>query len=325
MRMKDKVALISGAAGGMGAATARLLAREGAKVVVADMLDAEGAAVVAEISKPAATPATSISTSPTSRVAVRRRRGREDRGRPRRAGEQCRHLRQRRPGPLRHRSLEPDHGDQLDRSVPRRQARQRRMKRRGRGGSVINISSDLRRRRPGQHPCRLQCLEGRRAAADQVGRRQHGRDDIRVNCVHPGLMPPMRTSGRTADPETRAKMLQGVPLGRAGEVDEVAYAILFLARTNRPTSPAPSCTSTAAGPPSSRPDKGPRPPPVGLARHGPRRGPVGHALIPSAAHERFPVGVIVIGPVAVGTRITARPPHRTRRAQLPHRAPTSGD
>ena len=38
MRMKDKVALVSGAAGGMGAATARLFAREGAKaVVVADL------------------------------------------------------------------------------------------------------------------------------------------------------------------------------------------------------------------------------------------------------------------------------------------------
>ena len=52
MRMKDKVALISGAASGMGAATARLLAREGAKaVVVADLLDKEGEAVVADIKK----------------------------------------------------------------------------------------------------------------------------------------------------------------------------------------------------------------------------------------------------------------------------------
>jgi 3(or 17)beta-hydroxysteroid dehydrogenase len=38
MRLAGKVAIISGAASGMGAATARLLAREGAKVVVADML-----------------------------------------------------------------------------------------------------------------------------------------------------------------------------------------------------------------------------------------------------------------------------------------------
>jgi NAD(P)-dependent dehydrogenase (short-subunit alcohol dehydrogenase family) len=39
----------------------------------------------------------------------------------------------------------------------------------------------------------------------------------------------MRTSGATADPAVRAKMLQGVPLRRAGEIDEVANAILFLA------------------------------------------------------------------------------------------------
>ena len=58
---------------------------------------------------------------------------------------------------------------------------------------------------------------------------QHAKDKIRANSVHPGVMPPMRTSGATADPEVRAKMLQGVPLRRAGEVDEVANAVLFLA------------------------------------------------------------------------------------------------
>jgi 3(or 17)beta-hydroxysteroid dehydrogenase len=42
-------------------------------------------------------------------------------------------------------------------------------------------------------------------------------------------MPPMRSSERTADPEVRARMLQQVPLGRAGRVEEVANAVLFLA------------------------------------------------------------------------------------------------
>ena len=52
MRLKDKVAMISGAASGMGAATARLFAREGCKgVVVADILDKDGQAVVADIEK----------------------------------------------------------------------------------------------------------------------------------------------------------------------------------------------------------------------------------------------------------------------------------
>ena len=58
---------------------------------------------------------------------------------------------------------------------------------------------------------------------------QHARHHIRVNSVHPGMMPAMRTSGRTADPATRERRLQSVPMRRAGEVDEVAYAILFLA------------------------------------------------------------------------------------------------
>jgi len=37
-----------------------------------------------------------------------------------------------------------------------------------------------------------------------------------------------------------------------------------------------------------------------------------------------PCPIILVGPVAVGTPVTERPPHRTRRAQLRHRAPTSG-
>ena len=58
---------------------------------------------------------------------------------------------------------------------------------------------------------------------------QHAKDKIRANSVHPGVMPPMRTSGRTADPSVRAERMRVIPMRRAGEVDEVAYAILFLA------------------------------------------------------------------------------------------------
>jgi NAD(P)-dependent dehydrogenase (short-subunit alcohol dehydrogenase family) len=57
---------------------------------------------------------------------------------------------------------------------------------------------------------------------------QQAEAGIRVNSVHPGLMPPMITSGATADPATRAKMMRRVPLGRSGEVNEVADAVLFL-------------------------------------------------------------------------------------------------
>ncbi len=51
MRLADKVALITGGASGMGASMARVFAGEGAKVVVADMLEDEGKRIAAEITQ----------------------------------------------------------------------------------------------------------------------------------------------------------------------------------------------------------------------------------------------------------------------------------
>jgi NAD(P)-dependent dehydrogenase (short-subunit alcohol dehydrogenase family) len=58
---------------------------------------------------------------------------------------------------------------------------------------------------------------------------QYAKDGIRVNSVHPGMMPPMRSSKMSADPEWRARMIRAVPLRREGRVEEVAHAVLFLA------------------------------------------------------------------------------------------------
>ena len=50
-RLEGKVALISGGARGQGAVEARMFAGEGAKVVIGDILDAEGQQVEAEINE----------------------------------------------------------------------------------------------------------------------------------------------------------------------------------------------------------------------------------------------------------------------------------
>jgi len=49
MRLKDKVAIVTGGAHGMGEAEVRLFAKEGAAVVIADRLKSEGEAVAADI------------------------------------------------------------------------------------------------------------------------------------------------------------------------------------------------------------------------------------------------------------------------------------
>lgn len=49
MRLKDKVALITGAAGGIGRETSLLFAAEGAKIVATDVDDAQGAETVAKV------------------------------------------------------------------------------------------------------------------------------------------------------------------------------------------------------------------------------------------------------------------------------------
>ena len=61
LRLQGKVALISGGARGVGAATARLFAREGARVAIGDILEQEGREVASEV---AATGADAVFVSP---------------------------------------------------------------------------------------------------------------------------------------------------------------------------------------------------------------------------------------------------------------------
>ncbi|MBN8906283.1 MAG: SDR family oxidoreductase, partial [Rhodospirillales bacterium] len=97
------------------------------------------------------------------------------------------------------------------------------------GGSIVNLSSISGVVGQSMVHMAYNASKGAVRTMTKSTAVQFGAEGIRCNSVHPGLMPPMRTSGATADPTVRAKMLKSVPLGRTGEVDEVANAILFLA------------------------------------------------------------------------------------------------
>jgi len=51
MRLDNKVAIVTGAASGMGESEAKLFASEGAKVIIADVLEQEGRKIEAEITE----------------------------------------------------------------------------------------------------------------------------------------------------------------------------------------------------------------------------------------------------------------------------------
>jgi len=229
MRLDGKVALITGAASGMGASMARRFAGEGAKVVVADLLDDEGKQVVADITKANGAAIfchLDVSSEAEWQAVVDAALAEygkldilvNDAGLSGSAVE----------------DLFDTAAWDLLMSVNARGAFLGMkfaipvMKAAG-GGSIVNISSISGVTGQNQIHVGYNASKGAIRTLTKAAAVQHGADNIRVNSVHPGLMPPMRSSGRTADPGVRARMLRQVPMGRAGRPEEVANAVLFLA------------------------------------------------------------------------------------------------
>src|SRR5215831_8262587 len=229
MRLEDKVALITGAASGMGASMARIFAREGAKVVVADMLEEEGRAVVADITR-------------ANGGAIFRRLDVSNEAEWKATVDATLAEFKKLDILVNDAGLSGSAVDDLFETAAwdRLMAVNARgvflgmkfvvpvMKAAG-GGSIVNISSISGITGQDHVHVGYNASKGAVRTLTKASAVQHGRDNIRVNSVHPGIMPPMRTSGRTADPAVRAKWIEALPMGRAGRVEEVASAVLFLA------------------------------------------------------------------------------------------------
>jgi NAD(P)-dependent dehydrogenase (short-subunit alcohol dehydrogenase family) len=229
MRLAGKVALITGAASGMGQSEATIFAREGARVVVADLLEAEGARTVDAI-KAAAGQARFVKLDVSSEAewgaaidATVAAFGALD-ILVNNAGIS---------GTFDQDMLSTAAWDSLmtvnARGVFLGMKHAIPLMRRAGGGAIVNISSISGF--VGQSGVHMgyNASKGAVRIMTKTAAVQFAPDGIRVNSVHPGFMPPMRTSKTSADPEWRATMLEAVPMKRAGRVEEVANAVLFLA------------------------------------------------------------------------------------------------
>jgi NAD(P)-dependent dehydrogenase (short-subunit alcohol dehydrogenase family) len=229
MRLQGKVALITGAAHGMGETEAKMFAKEGAKVVVADMLEEEGKQVVAGINEVGGE-AIFVQLDVTNEAAWQRavetavaRFGKLDilvnnAGISGSAGADL---------------MSSEAWDKvmdvnakgvflgLKYAIPAMQ--------KAGGGAIVNISSISGFVGQDYIHMAYNASKGAVRIMTKSAAVQYAKDGIRINSVHPGVMPPMLTSTRGADSEERRQMLAKVPMGREGRREEVGNAVLFLA------------------------------------------------------------------------------------------------
>jgi NAD(P)-dependent dehydrogenase (short-subunit alcohol dehydrogenase family) len=226
MRLKDKVAIITGGAHGMGEAEARLFAAEGARVVVADVLADDAEAVAAAILAAGGT-ALSAKIDVTSEAEWKSlidktltAYGRLD-------------ILVNNAGISGSSVGDPDGLDGWHRIIAVNQTSvflgtrlaAEQMAKTG-GGSIVNISSIMGFvGATGGHPA-YHASKGAVRIYSKAAAVRYGPSAVRVNTVHPGYMPPMLNATNAAERDDKIAL---TPLRRIGEPIEVAYGVLFLA------------------------------------------------------------------------------------------------
>ncbi len=226
-RLGGKVAVITGGSGGIGAATARRFAAEGADVVVADLADEPGTALAAEVGGLYVhADVTAADDVQAMYAAALERYGRLD---------ICFNNAGISP---------PDDGSILDTSleawrrvqevnltsvflcckygIPHLVA--------GGGGSVVNTASFVAVMGAATSQISYTASKGGVLALTRELGVQFARQGVRVNALCPGpVNTPLLQELFAKDPERAARRLVHLPMGRFAEAAEIAGAVLFLA------------------------------------------------------------------------------------------------
>jgi len=227
-RLRAKIALISGGARGQGAAEARLFVREGAKVVVGDVLDEQAHQLAGEISAQAGSLAAVAVHLDVTRAADWRA-----------AVDAC--VREfggldilvNNAGIFNMSGLEDTSEELWDSVVNINQkgvwlgmkTGVPAMRRRG-GGSIINISS-VAGLTGSTGSTAYHGTKGAVRLLTKAAAVQYGPENIRVNSVHPGLIATQMVDIIPKD--QRAAFQTMVPMRREGRAEDVAKVVLFLA------------------------------------------------------------------------------------------------
>jgi NAD(P)-dependent dehydrogenase (short-subunit alcohol dehydrogenase family) len=229
MRLEGKVALISGGARGMGAEAGRLFAKEGAKVVLGDVLETEGKTTVEEI-RAAGGEATFVRLDVTSEsdwagavTEAERWYGKLD---------------------VLVNNAGIGGGNRIEDTTLADWERIMAVNstgvflgtravipamRRAGGGSIVNLSSQLGLVGTDNSSPQYQASKGAVRLLTKATAIQYAKDGIRANSVHPGPIVTAMTERRRADPEQYRLTVSRIPLGRYGQPLEVALGVLYLA------------------------------------------------------------------------------------------------
>ena len=225
MRLQDKVAIITGAARGMGASEARIFANEGAKVILADIQVEDGQSVTNEINDAGGTAifvemdvSSKADWDRTIEAAI--------------SNFSKINILVNNAGIIERDSLEETTEETWDKImavnakgvflgtkavIPHMRA--------AGGGSIVNISSISGMISVG-YPA-YNSSKGAIRVFTKCAAVELARDNIRVNSIHPGtIWTSMSTYKRAFTREERAKT---IPMQRVAEPEEIAYPALFLA------------------------------------------------------------------------------------------------
>ena len=225
-RLDGKVALITGAARGQGAAAARRFVAEGARVMIADVLNEEGKALAEELGEAAWYQPLDVGDEQAwsdATAELERLFGRLD-------------VLVNNAGILFFSALEQTSLADYERVIRTNQigtflglrAAVPMMRRAG-GGSIINLSSV---EGIGGMPLLIAYSASKFAirGMTKVAAIELALDGIRVNSVHPGAVDTSMVSTALGGQPVDVNLIgQRVPLGRVGQPEEVANVVLFLA------------------------------------------------------------------------------------------------